>query len=233
MTAWSDIVSAAMVQIDDVRLQEQLSVSPAQFYRRMAALITQAIPLMARPPELLTYIKTGMVGPLWSDYEWVSTEASTADETGVATGMTGYELCSVVSVKTEAGRPTLTPYPDAVYDATTGIVTFPAQPTAGITYEMDFYTDGDFPTLTETQMRLFALAVAVVWDERFSRTWLSITPKIQDSSFKTVNESNYMREQQNRLHNNRQSFNDELKKYEQDCAFQTALRNVQNRTILV
>ena len=46
-TAWSDVITAAMVEIDDVRLQEQLDASPAQFYRRMAALVDLALPLMS------------------------------------------------------------------------------------------------------------------------------------------------------------------------------------------
>lgn len=234
MTAWSDIMSAALVQIDDVRLQEQLAVSPAQFYRRMAAMVKQALPLLCRPPELLAYLKRGMVAPMWDDFEWESTEASTEKETVVDTGKTGFALCSVASVQTDgSGRTTLTPYPDAVYDAATGNVTFPAQLSQGISYELDFYSDGEFPDLTETQMRLFALAVACVWDERFSRTWLNMTPKIHDSSFETVNEANYIDKVDKRLQNNRQSLNDELRHYEQDCAYAATVRDGVRRVTLV
>lgn len=225
-TAWADIVSAAMVQIDDVRLEEQMAVSPAQFYRRMSALILQALPLLSRPPELLSFFQKDMQAPAYDDYEWVSDGASTQAETEVSTGMTGYDLCSVTQrVQAPNGTVSLVPYSGAAYDAETGIVTMPQQTATGISYDFDFYTDGTFTDLTETQMRLFALAVAVVWDERFSRSWISMTPKIHDDSFETVNEANYTQQITKRLHDNRIAFNDELRFYEQLCAYNGAFRN--------
>lgn len=233
-TSWADIVSAALVQIDDVRLEEQMAVSPAQFYRRMAALITQAMPLLSRPPELLTFLKGGMTAPQYDDYEWLSDAGSVISETSISTGKYGYGLCSVTQrVQHPNNTISLIPYPDASYDPDTGIVTMPEQEREGIEYDFDFYTDGEFPDLTETQMRLFALAVAVVWDERFSRTWLNLTPKIADDSFKTVNEANYAQQITKRLHENRIAFNDELRWYEQLCAYNGMFKNTLNKTTLV
>lgn len=215
-TTWADIVTAALVQIDDVRLEEQMAVSPAQFYRRMSEYIEQALPLLSRPPKLLEYLKNGMVKPEFGDYLWESAESSTEAETNVETGMIGYDLCSVTQrVLHDNGTVSLLPYPEAGYDANTGIVTMPQQDAAGIGYDFDFYTDGSFPDLSDTQMRLFALAIAVVWDERFSRNWLSMQMKIKDESFSTVNEANYIEKVTKRLRDNRVSFNDELRWYEQ------------------
>lgn len=225
-TTWADIVAAALVQIDDVRLEEQMAVSPAQFYRRMAALIQQAMPLLSRPPELLTFLKDGMTVPEYDDLEWTSDEQSTEQETQIETENIGYDLCSVTQrVIHDNGTVSLLPYADAVYDPETGIVTMPQQESAGIEYDFDFYTDGEFPDLSETQMRLFALAIAVVWDERFSRNWLSMTAKIHDDSFKTVNEANYIQQITKRLHDNRIAFNDELRWYEQLCAYNGLFKN--------
>ena len=109
----------------------------------------------------------------------------------------------------------------------------PIQESAGIGYDFDFYTDGQFPDLSETQMRLFALAVAVVWDERFSRNWLNMTMKIKDESFETVNEANYTQQITKRLHDNRVSFNDELRAYEQLCAYTSAFKNSTHQATLV
>lgn len=233
-TTWADIVSAALVQIDDVRLEEQMAVSPAQFYRRMAALIEQALPLLSRPPELLTFLTKGMVKPDYGDSEWTSDEESTAAETAVDTGMVGYELCSVTQRASHPnGTISLIPYSDAFYDAETGVVTMPVQTSVGIEYDFDFYTDGAFPDLTETQMRLFALAVAVVWDERFSRNWIAITPRIHDDIFETVNEANYAQQITKRLHENRVAFNDELRWYEQLCSYNGVFKNRFHNTTLV
>ena len=233
-TTWADIVAAALVQIDDVRLEEQMAVSPAQFYRRMSALILQAIPLLARPPELLGFLEDGMVIPFYDDYKWTSDETSTTQATQVPTGMLGYDLCSVTRrVKHDNGTISLAPYPDAVYDPETGIVTMPVQESAGIGYDFDFYTDGYFSDLSKSQMRLFALSVAVVWDERFSRNWLANTMKIKDDSFKTADEPQYIEKTGKYKKENRIAFNDELRSYEQLCAYNAAFKGKTRRTELV
>ncbi len=220
-TTWAEVVGAALTVIDDERASEQLTVSPAQFYRRMSAYVNFALPMLNRPPELLKHLKNGMTQPEFDEAEWTSTETSTGEETQVETGFTGYDLCSVVMRIPDgaAGGVIYAPYSDFTYDAETGIVTFPVQQSAGVEYMIDFYNDGTFPTLTDSQMRLFALAIAVVWDERFERTWLSITPKIKDSTFDVGNEANYMEKSSQRLQRNIAAFNDRLRHYEQDCAY--------------
>lgn len=223
MTNWADIVSAAMVQIDDVRLNEQMQVSPAQFYRRMAAVIMQALPLLSKPPELVTFLKNGMAEAEYDDTEWISTEESLAVETQIATDCLGYDLCScVLRTALPNGTVSLTPV-SVEYDAETGVVTMPQQTEVGLDYELDFYADGQFPDLSDAQMRLFALAIAVVWDERFSRNWLNMSMKIHDESFETVNEANYTQQITKRLHDNRIAFNDELRWYEQLVAYNTVM----------
>lgn len=233
-TAWSDVITAAMVEIDDVRLQEQLAASPAQFYRRMAALVDLALPLMSRPPELISYLRSGTQRPAWADNEWVSTDKSISSETEAITGQPGYEICSVVRViADESGAVTYEAYPAATYDPEKGTVTFPKQDRAGISYIVDFYTDGSFPELSDMQKRLMALAIAVVWDERFSRNWLNMQAKIHDESFTTVNEANYTDKITKRLHDNRIAFNDELRAYEQTCAFNRVMRKPGTERYLV
>lgn len=235
MTAWSDVISRAQVLIDDVRLENQLATSPAQYFRRMSLFIQTAMPLLSRPPELLKYIQGTMTAPLYDDYEWTSTRESVeGEETIVETGKIGFDLCSIVTVHTDgAGVPYYTPYSGAEYDPESGTVNFPRQDRDGIAYMMDFYTDGVFPDLTDAQMRLFALAVAVIWDERFERTFLNLQPKLHDQSFETVNEANFLDKNGQRLMRNRQSFNDELRKYEQDCAFASNVPGMTRRVNLI
>lgn len=216
-TSWSTIITDAMQVINDDRWQEQLATDPAQFYRAKSEMVRIALPLLNRPPQLLQFLQSGMVVPTYADTEWVSNEASLSEETSVDTGMIGYGLMSCV-YRVNGGTDIL-PYPHAIYDAETGIVTFPVQSEIGIEYEIDFYTDGTFPALSPSQSRLFALAMGVVWDEHFERDYLDMTPKIHDSSFETINEANYIDKNNRRLLENRQSFNDELRAYEQLCAY--------------
>lgn len=234
MTTWADVVAAGLIQIDDVRLEEQMAVSPAQFFRRMSAIIKQATPLLSRPPELLSYITNGEVVSTFDDYEWQSTEASVEAPVTLETGKIGYDLCSVtVRIENPNGTISILPYTGATYNAATGEVSMPQQSDSGINYDFDFYTDGTFPDLTPSQLRLFALAIAVVWDERFSRTWLNLQMKIKDESFSTVNEANYAEKITRRLHDNRIAFNDELRWYEQLCAYHNAFKNQNHATTLI
>lgn len=230
MTAIADIITQAMVYIDDIRLQEQLAVNPALFYRRMSDYINAAMPLLSSPPQLFDYVNEQYTAPEYGDKYWTSTEASMTEETVISTDYIGYDLCSVVSIDAENNA---TAYPDATYNSETGEVTFPQQVAEGINYEIDFYKDGETADLTPTMVRLFALAIAIVWDERFSNAWLSITQKIKDSSFQTVNESTYMDKLTNRQKENRQRFQDEMRKYEQNSAYKTVVSPYRHKVTLV
>ena len=230
MTAVAEIITQAMVYIDDIRLQEQLAVNPALFYRRMSDYITAAMPLLSSPPQLFDYVNKEYTAPEYGDMYWTSTDESTAGETVLSTEYIGYDLCSIVSLDSENNA---TAYSEAVYNSETGEITFPQQLSADINYEIDFYKDGEVADLTPTMLRLFALAVAIVWDERFSNSWLSITPKIKDSSFQTVNESTYIDKLTNRQKENRQRFQDEMRKYEQNSAYKTIVSPYQHKVTLV
>lgn len=225
-TPWTEIIcNYAMPVMDDVRLIDQMGENPALFFRRMALYMDLAIPMVSRPPELDSYLNYELVKPVYDDMIWRSTSESLEGETTVETSMIGYELfsCSLREVD-ESGVVTSTPVSGVTYDPETGTIVFPQQETVGLEYNVDFYTDGSFYyDLTEAQKRLLGLAVGVVWDERFSRNWLNITMKVKDASFDTVNESNYMREVQNRLFMNRHLLNDELRKYEQDVAYKNTV----------
>lgn len=232
MTAWSEILTGpAMTVIDDVRWREELRENPARFFRAKSQYITLALPMLSRPPELLRHLQSGMTQPDWADSEWTSTEESLGGAVTVPTGLRGFSLFSCEAL-TPDGQSAV-PYGGAVYDPETGDVTFPQQETAGVRYAMDFYNDGQFPDMTPTQMRLFALAVAIVWDERFDRNWLNIQAKLHDASFDPPNEANYMKQANARKKENRADLDDALRKYEQDCAYASAMKDRASRTVLV
>ena len=44
-TAWSEIIRLAMVRIEDVRWNDELSISPAIFYRAKSDFVNSAIPM--------------------------------------------------------------------------------------------------------------------------------------------------------------------------------------------
>lgn len=229
-TKLADIIAEAMLYIDDVRLQEQLQTNPALFCRRMSAYVTSAMPLLSNPPELYHHISKDFVPATYTSYEWVSTEESTTQETVVETGFSGYELVTAV-VRSEDGE-YVTAYSDFTYDSETGNITFPIQSMSGIDYEVDFYTDGEVADLTLSMLRLYGLAVTVVWYQRLDNNWLNITPKIRDSSFSTINESNYMDKMDGRMKSVMLEFRDELRKYEQNNAYVNLHKPIPQRKLI-
>ena len=143
--------------------------------------------------------------------------------TEIDTGNIGYDLCCVS--KFSADGKSTSPYSEASYDPETGIVTFPVQTEENVLYDMDFYKDGSVAELSPQMIRLFALAVAVMWNERLDNNWLNVQSKIKDSSFNTVNESNYIDKMTTRNKEKRLAFTDELKKFEQTLAYEKAVKN--------
>lgn len=226
MIGWSEIIQKAKLLIDDVRWDRELALSPARFFRAKSDWVLLALPLLNRPPNLTAWLKSGMVAPRYDDAEWVSTAESLEGPVTVDTGMVGYDLCSVTVLSGaedggQIARATEEVYTGFSYDKETGAVTFPQQAAEGVVYELDFYTDGSFRDFDETLTRLFALAVAVVWDERFDNNWLNMQMKIHDSSFSTANEGNYAEKISQRRERNRAAFTEELKQYEQNRAYLT------------
>lgn len=220
-TTVTEVISQALIFIDDVRLTELLQTSPARFYRKLSAYVQAAMPLLNRPPELYAYISGEYVEPLFDSMSWTSTEESIGVETTISTEFIGYDLCSV-TVRSADGTYE-SPYTACTYNAETGDIVFGEQTESGVSYEIDFFKDGSFSDLSLTMMRLFALAVTTVWYDRFTNNWLNIQMKIHDSSFDTVNESNYIEKMTERNKETKQAFASELHKYEQDVAY--------NRTI--
>lgn len=216
MTEWSQVITKAKVLIDDVRWDRELAVDPARFYRAKSDYVLLALPLLNRPPNLQAAIKNGMTLPQYDSYSYPITEDISGPMT-FETGMTGYEIASVTL--RDADGISETPVFSTSYDPENGTVTAEITASAGQSVEIDFYTDGQFSDLSDTQMRLFALAVAVVWDERFDNNWLNMQQKIHDSSFSTANEGNYAEKISQRRERNRAAFTEELKQYEQNVAY--------------
>ena len=231
MTAWSDIIAAAMILIDDVRWRDDLATSPAIFYRAKSDWVKLALPKLNRPPEFYEYLVRDLSEPEFAENSWTSDTDSLTAETVVETGNAGFDICSV-ALRSADGKQ-LTAYTDFEYDPETGDVTMGIQPQTGLNYTIDFYTDGSVNDLTPAQMNLFALAISSVWDERQDRNWLNMQMKIHDSAFQTASEGTYTEKINQRLMRNVQLFRDALSKYEQDCAYYGRFQNGNSSITLI
>lgn len=228
------IANYAMVIIDDIRLREQAQINPALYLRRMSLYMDSAIPLFSRPPEVRTYLQNGLVKPTFADAVWISTEASKSEVTVVPVEA-HYEYFSCTKVIfDDAGEASYVLYPDCQYDSENGTVTFPEQSESGVTFTMDFYTDGYFAhDLTETQKRILGFCIAYIWYQRFTTDWLNMQPKIRDKSFEVGPEHAHITANTGRLREIRMQLSEEMKKYEQDCAYYDKIKGAARNTTLL
>lgn len=218
MTGWSEIIcDYAMLFINDDRMADKLKNNPARFFREMSLYMRSAIPRFNRPVEAAQWLKKGSP-PRFDSFLWTAPGDSTGPIT-VPTGITGYELCSVVLRGADRyGNPTESPV-SLRYDPDTGDAILDSVIPGGV-YDMDFYADGVFENeLTSEMKRILGLCVQAVWEARFTSAWLPREAKVTDRSFTPPNEANWTRAQEEKRRSLEATLNEELRNYEQNCAY--------------
>lgn len=226
MTGWTEIIcDCAMLFINDDRMVDKLKNNPARFLREMSLYMRSAIPRFNRPPEIIPWLKRG-TPPQYDSFLWTVPEGEPGPAT-IPTGITGYELCSVVVRGTDRyGNVTETPYTQAQYDAETGDVSL-EYVIPGTVFDMDFYTDGYFKNdLTQEMKRILGLCVQSVWENRFTSAWLAREAKVTDRSFTPPNEANWTRAQEEKRRSLEATLNEELRQYEHNCAYMRTVGGV-------
>ena len=220
-TTFIDIIcNHAMIEIADIRLQKEMTVSPARFFRKMSFFVLNAIPRFNRPPEARIWMEC--TPPSFDDMEYIVPDQITESEITIETGKTGYEIVSVINAKDDGyGSFEYIPVQIKDYDAETGIITldgnsvFPCE-----LLIIDFYTDGAFKReLSADMKRILGLLVQVVWENRFANDYLLQQPKIKDRSFDVGSEANHMRAATERMRFLNEQVNQELKRFEQNATY--------------
>lgn len=204
----------AMQEIDDINWARELAVSPTRFMRAKSDTLITAIPYFNRPVQMQEWLK--YKPPKYDDYLYTVTEDEEAPVV-IATGKTGYELCSAVIGVTDAAGNVMETPASVEYDAETGNVTVKQNLYAGQRVDVDFYTDGVFEyAIDPEQCSILGTCVAFVWNTRFANKWLNMQPKIADNSFKVGSESAHITAETARLKELRLHLNDTLLHYEQN-----------------
>ena len=224
-TSFIDVIcNHAMVEIADIRLQNDLATSQARFFRKMALYMMNAIPRFNRPPEAREWLK--FTAPSFDDYdltvETVPAEATVSFETG----KTGFEIVTAVKLQNSGyGTVEYIPMQEMTYDEQTGIVTFPTSAvSAQDKIAIDFYTDGYFDRELGYEMKdILGLLVQYLWETRFANDYLLQQPKIKDKSFDVGNEANHMRAATERMRFLSERINQRMKSFEQTVAYQNVV----------
>lgn len=208
-TKFSEILTGAMLFMDDARWQEQLASNPAQFYRAKSANVIHAIPRFNCPPNIQYYLT--YESPAFTDYEYTAPEETSV----VQTGITGYELCTA-GIWTNIGAMPVFQQSAQTYDPETGDVTFAMPISRESTICFDFYSDGEFHhELDDAQKRILSLATAVDWYFQFANDYLGIANLVVDKSFSMKSPAEHIRANTERLRYLQEQLRSELFAYEQ------------------
>ena len=220
-TMWAEVIcDFGMVQINDVRLEEELQNNPALFFRKMALYLKNAIPRFNKPPE--EQIRLTGTPPQYDSYSFTTTEEG---EQTISTDLMGYELCSVQLIQTDAfGNPEATPVAGFQYDAETGVVTVPSGLAVGSVLSIDFYTDGTFDNdLLPEEKEILGICLQMVWENRFSGSWLDRVPKPKGKSFDIPSEAPQTNANTNRMKFLQKQLNSKMRAYSQMIAYQNVV----------
>lgn len=226
-TTFMDVITNhAMVEISDIRMQREMEINPARFFRKMSFYLLNAIPRFNRPPEAREWLK--FTAPVYDDFDYTVPEGYDGDDPLlIETGMTGYELVSAVKISPDGyGGYEFIPIRNLEYNSSTGEISIAEGVALGDNIAIDFYTDGYFDReLDYTVLRILGLLVQVVWENRFANDFLIQQPKIKDRSFDVGNEANYMRATSERMRYLNEQVNQELKRFEQNAAYSAVVLN--------
>lgn len=216
-TTFSDVITNnALIEISDVRLNEELEQNPAAFMWKMAAYLKDGIPLFKHPAEAKSWLS-------YTDaaYEQESFNISPDDIAPYTLqGAAGYDMASAAIITYDKfNNPVFTPVA-CTYDSETGTITIPETIEGGGEVEVYYYTDGTFDNdLADDIKRILGLCVQYVWTSRFVNDYVVQSAKVHDKDFNISSEANYNRAETDRLNRLRDHLYDEQRSLEQNLRY--------------
>jgi len=224
-TTFIDVIcNHAMVEIADERLQNDMAVSPARFFRKMSLFVINAVPRFNRPPEAREWLK--FTAPSYDDFEYIVPTDYESGALTIETGVTGYGMASVIKITEDGyGGYEHIAIPGAIYDEETGNVTIPdGNVNSGDALYIDFYTDGLFDRELGWDMKdILGLLIQYAWEFRFANDFLLQQQKIKDKSFDVGNEANHMRSANERMKFLQEQINQKLRAFEQNVEYRNRM----------
>lgn len=179
-TAFARIYECALTEINSETLRMYKRVNPALFYRKMFLYLQNGIPYFDTPMGIGERLRYTM--PQWYDDESGGIYVKLEEKQKIInTGVTGFDMACAVN---EDGAV------NVLYDKSNGDVTLTDEYPAGTCINIDFYTDGFFETeLSIKEIHILGVCTALAWFKHFANDEVDMTPKMHDSSFKTISEA--------------------------------------------
>ena len=213
-----------MVEIADIRLETEMSISKARFLQKMAMYLLNAIPRFNRPPEAREWLK--FTAPNYDNYDYTIPSDYVSGDVAIETGLKEFEIVSAVKVIPSGyGDYEYIPIAGITYNDETGTVTIPERDAkADEKIAVDFYTDGYFDRELGYDMKdILGLLIQYLWETRFANDFLLQQPKIKDKSFDVGNEANHMRAATERMRYLSERINQRLKSFEQNVTYRNVV----------
>lgn len=224
-TTFIDVIcNHAMVEIADERLQNEMTVSPARFFRKMSLFVINAVPRFNRPPEAREWLK--FTAPSYDAFDYTVPAEYDGGALTIETGAAGYGMASVIRITDDGyGGYEHIAVPGALYDPETGNIVIPdGNVNSGDAISIDFYTDGLFDRELGWDMKdILGLLIQFVWEFRFANDFLLQQPKIKDKSFDVGNEANHMRSANERMKFLQEQINQKLRAFEQNVEYRNRM----------
>lgn len=220
--------------IDDDNYKRMLEDDSPLFANTVWSLFRVAIPLFTLPQEMPKYLlgtpqEPNITEPKFNSHMYTTAEEHTSEFTiQLSDDYKDYELfCCRVRTVDAFGNIILSRTDIATYDPENATVTFVATADnpipKGVSFDMDFYTDGYFHNdLSAEMMTILGYCFQVVWQTRFNNNWLSNIPKIEDRSFTEQNRANKMNADTERLRQIRTQLAQEMRRFSQNCYYRKA-----------
>ena len=193
MTYWEEIELRATTYIkNDISLDRDKAERLPVFFNRMAAYMTEAIPVFDRPPEMLA--KLGNYTAPWYESATYTLEQANTGDFSIADLVTDADIVALGVLGTDDyGDPIYTPVTTFSYYPEVGLMDVHAsegQFPAGTQFLIDFYGRGYFEAdLNVTEQGILAFAIYNRYEHRFDNDVLERTAKIRDSAFTTISEA--------------------------------------------
>lgn len=223
MTPIEPIEAQALTYIkNDLSLDWDIRNRTAVFYNRMYQYFRWGVGYFNRPPEMMEKLR--YTAPVFEDLNYTPETGMSAPVT-IATGKTGYDICSCGLIDTDAyGNPTYKSV-NCTYNSTTGDVVINTYLGALDTVSINFYKSGSIEAdLTETEKSILAFAIYAAWEHRFDNNAIERTAKIRDSSFTTISEASQTNANTARQREVMEELYGMMRQYEQNRAYLKAVR---------
>ena len=191
--------------------------NPAQFGRKMIPYMLNAIGIFSRPETIIDILED-RVDAEYAEMQIILSENNLLNLNTDKIGYDRVNATKLLGIDEDTQLPIIVDV-DITYEKETGIITFNNPMSIGDDIDIDFYKDGYFnTTLNTTEKRILGLCIQICWENKFINKEEDIMLIIEDKQTKIANQANRNNSLTNRFETLYGILQDEMTRYEDNCA---------------